>query len=109
MHPTLSQFPLRLHAFNDGQHSPRGMGARVPSGQILKSHVQNTLLQLGLRLHAFSDGQHSPHGTGAGLPSGQRFRSKVQRTPRQSIRDAIRRMKCSRETTRGIFYDELTR
>jgi hypothetical protein len=29
-----------LHAFNDGQHSPIGTGAGVPSGQIFRSMVQ---------------------------------------------------------------------
>jgi hypothetical protein len=99
---TLAQFKSNLHAFNDGQHSPTGIGAGVPSGQIFKSKVQATssqfdvtiteekskisrnlcdnirFIEVILVLHAFNDGQHSPIGTGAGVPSGQIFRSMVQ-------------------------------
>ena len=39
---------LNLQALNDGQHPPAGMGAGVPSGQTLKSMVQNVPAQLGL-------------------------------------------------------------
>jgi len=67
-----------LHALNDGQHSPTGTGAGVPSGQILRSKVQATRVQLVLQ--ASNDGQHPPTGTGAGEPSGQIFRSMVQAT-----------------------------
>ena len=39
--------PLFLQALNDGQHPPTGTGAGVPSGQILRSMVQNTAAQFG--------------------------------------------------------------
>jgi hypothetical protein len=67
-----------LQALNDGQHSPAGTGAGLPSGQILRSKVQATLSQRPLQ--ALNDGQHSPAGTGAGVPSGQILRSRVQAT-----------------------------
>jgi len=68
-----------LQALTLGQHPPAGIGARVPSGQILTSMVQKTLahFEMGLIgptlvLQALNDGQHPPTGTGAGVPSGQR-------------------------------------
>jgi hypothetical protein len=39
---------LVLQAVNDGQHSPTGIGARVPSWQILMSIVQKVSAQFGL-------------------------------------------------------------
>jgi len=85
-----------LQALYDGQHSPAGTGAGVPSGQILRSIVQKVLAQFGrssiglmVVLQALYDGQHSPTGTGAGVPSGQILRSKVQATLEQSVLQAL--------------------
>ncbi len=77
-----------LHAFRDGQHSPTGTGARVPSGQSFRSLVQGTPLQFVL--HAANDGQHSPAGMGARVPSGQILRSMVQKTWVQSVLPVIK-------------------
>jgi len=78
---------LVLHALNDGQHSPTGTGAGVPSGQILRSIVQKVFVQFEISrseiesvLQASKDGQHPPTGIGAGVPSGQILRSMLQAT-----------------------------
>jgi len=42
---TRAQSKLVLHAFNEGQHSPAGTGAGVPSGQIFRSRVQKVFVQ----------------------------------------------------------------
>jgi hypothetical protein len=39
-----------LQALYDAQHSPAGIGAGVPSGQILRSKVQATLSQFEMSL-----------------------------------------------------------
>jgi len=74
-------------AFKLGQHSPLGIGAGVPSGQIFKSIVQKAVAHLstsGLVLQALNDGQQPPTGTGGRVPSGQILRSMVHMTRRQS-------------------------